>query len=232
MEKVLIKKICLMVSVLFAMGTQVQAQETSPSVTFNVSDDGKTLTISGQGDLTTCQATSDELKFTNEAINKVEDNNRQHVSATTVYDSNVTYSAKYPQKITSLYPDYADATATYSWNEKKITDGLYHYGLKSGSTWEYEWTKVKLSDNVDTECSYPYGIKSSNYAKSADGTDRILYDDFNNGNYYTTSLTNVIFKSDKINKLYVVSGHKYVKLSADAPYNADETYYNTLLIIT
>lgn len=226
MEKVLIKKICLMVSVLFAMGTQVQAQETSPSVTFNVSDDGKTLTISGQGDLTTCQATSDELKFTNEAINKVEDNNRQHVSATTVYDSSVTYSAKYPQKITSLYPDYADATATYSWNEKKITDGLYHYGLKSGSTWEYEWTKVKLSDNVDTECSYPYGIKSSNYAKSADGTDRILYDDFNNGNYYTTSLTNVIFKSDKINKLYVVSDNKYVKLSADAPYNADETYYN------
>lgn len=226
MEKVLIKKICLMVSVLFAMGTQVQAQETSPSVTFNVSDDGKTLTISGQGDLTTYQVTSDELKFTNEAINKVEDNNKQQVSATTVYDSNVTYSAKYPQKITSLYPDYADATATYSWNEKKITDGLYHYGLKSGSTWEYEWTKVKLSDNVDTECSYPSGIKSSNYAKSADGTDRILYDDFKNGNYYTTSLTNVTFKSEKINNLYVVSDNKYVKLSADALYNADETYYN------
>lgn len=226
MEKVLIKKICLMVSVFFAMGTQVQAQTTSPSVTFNVSDDGKTLTISGQGDLTTYQAVSDELKFTNEAINKVEDNNKQQVSATTVYDSNVTYSAKYPQKITSLYPDYADATATYSWNEKKITDGLYHYGLKSGSTWEYEWTKVKLSDNVDTECSYPNGIKSSNYAKSADGTDRILYDDFKNGNYYTTSLTNVTFKSEKINNLYVVSDNKYVKLSADALYNADETYYN------
>lgn len=167
-----------------------------------------------------------QLKFTNEAINKVEDNNRQHVSATTVYDSNVTYFAMYPQKITSLYPDYADATATYSWNEEKITDGLYHYGLKSGSTWEYEWTKVKLSDNVDTECSYPNGIKSSNYAKSADGTDRILYDDFNNGNYYTTSLTNVTFKSEKINNLYVVSDNKYVKLSADALYNADETYYN------
>lgn len=226
MEKVLIKKICLMVSVLVAMGTQVQAQETSPSVTFNVSDDGKTLTISGQGDLTTYQTRSDELKFTNEAINKVEDNNRQHVSATTVYDSNVTYFAMYPQKITSLYPDYADATATYSWNEEKITDGLYHYGLKSGSTWEYEWTKVNLSDNVDTECSYTNGIKSSNYAKSADGTDRILYDDFNNGNYYTTSLTNVTFKSEKINNLYVVSDNKYVKLSADALYNADETYYN------
>ena len=46
------------------------------------------------------------------------------------------------------------------------------------------------------------------------------------GNYYTTSLTNVTFKSDKLNNLYVVSGNKYVKLSADAEYNADETYYN------
>ena len=226
MEKVLIKKICLMVSVLFAMGTQVQAQETSPSVTFNVSDDGKTLTISGQGDLTTYQAVSDELKFTPDAYGKVKDNNEQQVSATTVYDDNVTYSAPYPRKITSLYPDYVSADATYSWNEEKITEGLYHYGLKSGSTWEYEWTKVESTDNVDTDVSYPNGIKSSNYAKSADGTDRILYDDFLNGNYYTTSLTNVTFRNDKLNNLYVVSGNKYVKLSADAEYNSNETYYN------
>lgn len=226
MEKILFKKVCLVVSVLFAMSTQLLAQETSSRVTFKVSDDGKILTISGQDDLTTYQAKSDELKFTDEAINKVNDDNNQQVSATSVYKSDVTYSASYPRKITSLYPDYADATETTAWNEKKITDGLYHYGLKSGSTWEYEWTKVELSDNVDTECSYPNGIKSSNYAKSADGTDRILYDDFMNGNYYTKSLTNVTFKSEKINNLYVVSGNKYVKLSADAQYNADEIYYN------
>lgn len=224
MVKNLLKKGCLVVSVLLGLGSNVLAQEIS--VTFNVSDGGKTMTISGQGDLTTYQTVSDELKFTNEAITKVEDNNKQQVSATTVYDANVTYSAKYPQKITSLYPDYVSADVAYSWNKDKITDGLYHYGLKSGSTWEYEWTKVELFDNVDTECSYPNGIKSSNYAKSADGTDRILYDDFKNGNYYTTSLTNVNFRSDKINNLYVVSDNKYVKLSSDAPYNADETYYN------
>lgn len=224
MVKNLLKKVCLVVSVLLGLGSNVQAQETS--VTFNVSDEDKTLTISGQGDLTKYQAVSDELKFTPDAYGKVTYNNKQQVSATTVYDDNVTYSAPYPRKITSLYPDYVSADATYSWNEEKITEGLYHYGLKSGSTWEYEWTKVESTDNVDTDVSYPNGIKSSNYAKSADGTDRILYDDFLNGNYYTTSLTNVTFRNDKLNNLYVISGNKYVKLSADAEYNADETYYN------
>lgn len=220
MEKVLIKKICLMVSVLFAMGTQVQAQETSPKVTFNVSDDGKTLTISGQGDLTTYQVTSDELKFTNEAINKVSINNSQPVSATTVYDANVTYFAMYPQKITSLYPDYVNATETTAWNEKKIGN-LYHT-----SDWGNTWIAVKASDPVDLADDWVNGKQYSKYSTTVDATGRIFLADFKNGNYYTTSLTNVIFKNDKINNLYVVSDNKYVKLSADAPYNADETYYN------
>lgn len=50
MVKNLLKKVCLVVSVLFGLGSNVQAQETA-SVTFT--EDGKTLTISGQGDLTT-----------------------------------------------------------------------------------------------------------------------------------------------------------------------------------
>lgn len=225
MVKNLLKKGCLVVSVLLGLGSNVQAQETA-SVTFNVSDGDKTLTISGRGDLTTYQVVSDELKFTPEAISKVTyNNNNQQVSATTVYDDNVTYSAMYPRKITSLYPEYVSADVAYSWNEDKITAGLYHYGLKSGSTWEYEWTKVESTDNVDTGFSWPNGIKSSNYATSADGTGRILYDDFLNGNYYTTSLTNVTFKSDKIDNLYVVSDNKYVKLAADAIYKATESYY-------
>lgn len=49
MVKNLLKKVCLVVSVLLGLGSNVQAQEAS--VTFT--EDGKTLTISGQGDLTT-----------------------------------------------------------------------------------------------------------------------------------------------------------------------------------
>lgn len=219
MVKNLLKKVCLVVSVLLGLGSNVQAQKTS--VTFNVSDGGKTLTISGQGDLTTYQDVSDELKFTPDAYGKVTYNNKQQVSATTVYDDNVTYSALYPRKITSLYPDYVSADAAYSWNEEKITAGLYHT-----TDWGNTWTKVALSETVDLGETWFDSKRYSCYATSADGTDRILYDDFKNGNYYTTSLTNVTFRNDKLNNLYVVSGNKYVKLSADAVYNADETYYN------
>lgn len=216
MVKNLLKKVCLVVSVLLGLGSNVQAQEAS--VTFT--EDGKTLTISGQGDLTTYLAVSDELKFTSEAISKVEDNNRQQVSATTVYDANVTYSAKYPQKITSLYPDYVTADVAYFWNEEKINAGLYHTSDR-GNT----WTKVELSDKIDLTSNWD-GKEYSFYSTTADKTGLILMVDFKNGNYYTASLTNVNFRSDKLNYLYVVSGNKYVKLSADAEYNSNETYYN------
>ena len=221
MVKNLLKKGCLVVSVLLGLGSNVQAQKTS--VTFNVSDGGKTLTISGKGDLTTYQTVSDELNFTPEAISKVTYNNNQQVSATTVYDDNVTYSAMYPRKITSLYPDYVSADVTYSWNEENITAGLYYY---NNSSWPYTFEKVKVNDQVDLTHVYLNNQDYSHYSTTGDDTGLILMTDFLNGNYYTTSLTNITFRNDKLNNLYVVSGNKYVKLSADAVYNADETYYN------
>lgn len=221
MEKVLIKKICLMVSVLFAMGTQVQAQETSPSVTFNVSDDGKTLTISGQGDLTTYQATSDELKFTAKGAEKVGTANNQYsnspVGTSAVYNSTTAYYAYYPKKIASLYPEYADATATTAWNEKKI-GGLYHT-----NDWGNTWTAVTASDEIDLNSGWVNNKEYSNYSTTEDATGRILLADFKNSDYFTTTLTNVQFKSKK--NLYVLSNNKYVKLADDATYDANETYY-------
>ena len=221
MEKVLIKKICLMVSVLFAMGTQVQAQETSPSVPFNVSDDGKTLTISGQGDLTTYQATSDELKFTAKGAVKVGTTNNQYsnspVGTSAVYNSTTAYYAYYPKKIASLYPEYADATATTAWNEKKI-GGLYHT-----NDWGNTWTAVTASDEIDLNSDWVNNKEYSNYSTTEDAKGRILLADFKNSDYFTTTLTNVQFKSKK--NLYVLSNNKYVKLADDATYDANETYY-------
>lgn len=201
------------------MGSNVQAQETA-SVTFNVSDGDKTLTISGRGDLTTYQVVSDELKFTPEAISKVTyNNNNQQVSATTVYDVNDTYKADYPQKITSLYPDYVSADVAYSWNEDKI-GGLFYT-----TDWGNTWKVVQSSDKVDLGNSWEDGNEYSKYSTTEDKSGRILMADFKKGNYYTTSLTNVTFKSDKIDNLYVVSDNKYVKLAADAKYKDTESYY-------
>ena len=216
MVKVLLKKVCLVVSVLLGLGSNVQAQETA-SVTFT--EDGKTLTISGQGDLTTYQAVSDELKFTPDAYTKVDCSNNQKVSATTVYDVNDTYKADYPQKITSLYPDYVSADVAYSWNEDKI-GGLFYT-----TDWGNTWKAVQSSDKVDLETSWEDDNEYSKYSTTEDKSGRILMADFKKGNYYTTSLTNVTFKSDKIDNLYVVSDNKYVKLAADAKYKDTESYY-------
>lgn len=68
MGKVLLKKVCLVVSVLLGLGSNVQAQETA-SVTFT--EDGKTLTISGQGDLTTYSGDVTVTIFAEAANNKV-----------------------------------------------------------------------------------------------------------------------------------------------------------------
>ena len=217
MVKVLLKKGCLVVSVLLGLGSNVQAQETS--VTFNVSDGGKTMTISGQGDLTTYQAVSDELKFTPDAYTKVDCSNNQKVSATTVYDVNDPYKADYPQKITSLYPDYVSADVAYSWNEDKI-GGLFYT-----TDWGNTWKAVQSSDKVDLGNRWEDGNEYSKYSTTEDKSGRILMADFKKGNYYTTSLTNVTFKSDKIDNLYVVSDNKYVKLAADAKYKDTESYY-------
>ena len=198
------------------MGSNVQAQETA-SVTFT--EDGKTLTISGQGDLTTYQAVSDELKFTPDAYTKVDCCNNQKVSATTVYDVNDTYKADYPQKITSLYPDYVSADVAYSWNEDKI-GGLFYT-----TDWGNTWKAVQSSDKVDLGNRWEDGNEYSKYSTTEDKSGRILMADFKKGNYYTTSLTNVTFKSDKIDNLYVVSDNKYVKLAADAKYKDTESYY-------
>ena len=198
------------------MGSNVQAQETA-SVTFT--EDGKTLTISGQGNLTTYQAVSDELKFTPDAYTKVDCCNNQKVSATTVYDVNDTYKAYYPQKITSLYPDYVSADVAYSWNEDKI-GGLFYT-----TDWGNTWKAVQSSDKVDLGNRWEDGNEYSKYSTTEDKSGRILMADFKKGNYYTTSLTNVTFKSDKIDNLYVVSDNKYVKLAADAKYKDTESYY-------
>ena len=227
MVKNLLKKVCLVVSVLLGWGSNVQAQETAP-VTFNVSDDGKTLTISGQGDLTTYQAVSDELKFTIKGAEKVGIVNNQYsnspVGTSAVYNEATSYYAYYPKKIASLYPDYVNAkSVTTSWNEDKL-ENLYYYGQNT-TTYQWEWMKVNSSDAIhdsDEDCAWADHKKYSNYSTTQSDEGRILFDTFVS-EYIVKTLSGVSFK-DK-NNLYVISDNKYVKLAEDAVYDENETYY-------
>ena len=91
--------------------------------------------------------------------------------------------------------------------------------------WGNTWKAVQSSDKVDLGNRWEDGNEYSKYSTTEDKSGRILMADFKKGNYYTTSLTNVTFKSDKIDNLYVVSDNKYVKLAADAKYKDTESYY-------
>lgn len=226
MVKNLLKKGCLVVSVLLGLGSNVLAQETS--VTFNVSDGGKTMTISGQGDLTTYKDVSDELKFTETGAEKVGTNNNQHynnpVGTSAVYNAATSYYAYYPKKIASLYPDYVNAkSVTTSWNEDKL-ENLYYYGQNT-TTDQWEWMKVNSSDAIhdsDEDCAWADHKKYSNYSTTQSDEGRILFDTFVS-EYIVKTLSGVSFKNK--NNLYVISDNKYVKLAEDAVYDENETYY-------
>ena len=228
MVKNLLKKVCLVVSVLLGLGSNVQAQEAS--VTFNVSDDDKTLTISGQGDLTTCQTVSDELKFTETGAAKVSTVNNQYynnpVGTSAVYNAATSYYAYYPKKIASLYPNYVKAeSVTTSWNEDKL-ENLYYYGQNT-TTYQGEWMKVNSSDAIhdsDEDCTWAGHKKYSNYSTTQSDEGRILFDTFVS-EYIVKTLSGVTFKDNMKQYLYVISDNKYVKLAEDAVYDKNETYY-------
>lgn len=234
MKKVLFTSILLLSAVSF--GGNIYAQDTAggndtevtalsatqPSVKFTA--DGNTLTISGQGDLTTWSKVSSELKFTTTGRVKVGTQNNQYnnnsVGASAVYNKDNKYYAYFPKKIASIYPDYVDATGvTYSWNDNKI-ENLYHYDNSQS-----QWVKVLGTDLIDFNDTWVSGKQYSNYATSEDGSDRILLADFKTGDYFTTTLSGVTFKSNKKANLYVDANGSYVKIADDAEYDANEVYY-------
>ena len=234
MKKVLFTSILLLSAVsfggnIYAQGTAggnntkvTTPSATKPSVKFTA--DGNTLTISGQGDLTTWSEVSSELKFTATGRVKVGTQNNQYnnnsVGASAVYNKDNKYYAYFPKKIASIYPDYVDATSVnYSWNDNKI-ENLYHYDNSQS-----QWVKVQGTDLIDFNDTWVSGKQYSNYATSVDGSDRILLADFKAGDYFTTTLSGVTFKSKKKANLYVDANGSYVKIADDAEYDANEVYY-------
>lgn len=157
MVKNLLKKVCLVVSILIGLGSNVQAQETS--VTFKVSDGGKTLTISGQGDLTTYQTTDFSARvFSDKAVGYVfTDDKGTKVNAGDSYSANNTYyQANYEYtkvcdgEPTSWNGPFGQVTSNKPWKEDKITN-LYKGYYSSYNTSVVLNAKVKVGDEVSAE---------------------------------------------------------------------------------
>lgn len=154
MVKNLLKKGCLVVSVLLGLGSNVQAQKTF--VTFNVSAEGKTLTISGQGDLTSYMTTDWSAKvFTDKAVGFVftDADGKTPVAAGDSYNAGKTYyHAEYNYtKVWEGQPVawntyFGTVTAERSWKDNKkanlymATIDAYNKNVTVGN---------KVSDNVN-----------------------------------------------------------------------------------
>lgn len=157
MVKNLLKKVCLVVSVLLGLGSNVQAQETS--VTFNVSDGGKTLTISGQGDLTTYQTTDFSARvFSDKAVGYVfTDDKGTKVKAGDSYSANNTYyQANYEYtKVCDGEPisyngPFGLVNSKKTWKEDEITH-LYKGYYSKWNTSVVLQSKVKVGDAVSAD---------------------------------------------------------------------------------
>ena len=135
------------------MGSNVQAQETA-SVTFT--EDGKTLTISGQGDLTTYQTTDFSARvFSDKAVGYVfTDDKGTKVNAGDSYSANnIYYQANYEytkvcdEEPTSWNGPFGQVTSNKTWKEDKITN-LYMGYYSPYNTSVVLQSKVKVGDGV------------------------------------------------------------------------------------
>lgn len=146
MKKVLFTSILLLSAVSF--GGNIYAQDTaggnntevttpsesSASVEFKASEDGKTLTISGHGDLTSHTTTDWSAKvFTDNAVGFVfTDDKGTKVNAKESYNSGKTYyQAKYDYSLLysgvpeSYNNGFAEVTTSYSWKDVSKLANLY-----------------------------------------------------------------------------------------------------------
>lgn len=131
------------------------AQETTP-VTFYVSDDGKTLTISGQGDLTTYQTTDFSARvFSDKAVGYVfTDDKGTKVNAGDSYSANNTYyQANYEYtkvcdgEPTNYKSPFGQVDSKKTWKEEKINN-LYKGYYSSWNTSVVLQSKVKVGNEV------------------------------------------------------------------------------------
>lgn len=213
----------LLMSIITSIGVWAQGEGATASADFIVSDDGKTLTVSGKGDLTTLNITATELSFTKDGLNNVKiENNVWGTAAANPYNSKTTYYA-YHYVETQVDKDALEGeTVTNSWTEKGLS--LY-YTSDYGST----WTKVISGSDVDVNGEWSNGKEYSKYSTTEDGTERIPLADFKSGGYYTTTITgeNITFNGNASN-YYKKTDGVYTAISNGEAYDSNDTYYKSV----
>lgn len=220
----MLKRFTLLASSLLA-AFSIAAQETTPaSASFYTDNEGKTLVVTGKGDLTTLNITATELSFTATGLSNVKITNDQYngTAATNPYNSETTYYAKHYVK-TQVDAEALNGNPAVTYNWTKTGLSLY-YISDNGTT----WTQVTDGSRADTNGDHwENNIQYSRYSTTNDGTGRIPLADFKSGVYYTTTITgeNITFNGNASN-FYKKTDGVYTAISNGEAYDSNTTYYN------
>lgn len=230
----------LMLLILAATGMTVSAADAGYD--FVESDGGKTLTIKGYGDLTTCSQTGTEIVFSAAANGNIFTNNSgTSVNAQDAYNPSATYyyaDREYTQVFNGGAPtawSNGVGNVNTTWNETAInTNDTYLYKvylmngkiiinsdrITSGSPGWYN----KFQYNGDTYVEFAKLSSAANFGAEVDPTDDILLTEAELANYLTTTyaVSGTIYRSQDggATKQPLTIGQTYT-------YNAGDLFYTT-----
>lgn len=238
----------LLMSIITSIGVWAQEEEATASANFIVSDGGKTLTVSGKGDLTTLTTSITTTVFTNTAVGKVfVKNGEGYVSVTqgSDFSSSETYYKEIVGEKTAITNTETNPfleNTTYvtsssvitSWNETKLNQTpLYSCTINSSGD-KFKWinapTLVNAANHTyNADLVYAVEATSDNYNLRfwVDGGDKdklyrqITGDDLNAYLIKSTEFTaaKTIYAS--------TDGTNFTKIEAGstAVYDPSATYY-------
>ena len=172
----------LLMSIITSIGVWAQEQvEATASADFIVRDGGKTLIVSGKGDLTTLTTSITTTVFTNTAVGNVFVKNGESYASVTQgsdFSSSETYYQEKIGKKTEITNTEANPfleNTTYvtsskditSWNETKLNQTPLYLCVKNnqdnGFTWIRTITQVNANDAYNAEGVYAVEATSDNY---------------------------------------------------------------------
>ena len=237
----------LLMSIITSIGVWAE-EEATASAKFIVSDDGKTLTVSGKGDLTTLTTSITTTVFTNTAVGNVfVKNGEEFVSVTQGSDfssSETYYQEKIGEKteITNTEASPFLSNTTYvtsssvitSWNETKLNQTpLYSCTINSSGD-KFKWinapTLVNAANHTyNADLVYAVEATSDNYNLRFwvdGGTNDKLYRQITGDDLNAYLIKSTEFTAAKT--IYAsTDGTNFTKIEAGstAVYNPSATYY-------
>lgn len=243
----------LLMSIITSIGVWAQEQQEQVEVTasadFIVSDNGKTLTVSGKGDLTTLTTSITTTVFTNTAVGNVfVKNGKEFVSVTqgSDFSSSDTYYKEIVGKKTAIENTDKNpflSNTTYvtssneiitSWNATKLNEQPLYYCVKNNQVEGFTWL---LSAKVVTTASEDKYKADGVYAVEAtsESFDLKLYVEGGNHKLYRQitgdELNAYLIKSTEFTAAKTIyastddTNFTKIEAGSTAVYNESATYY-------